>query len=76
MKTFFFINLYKNNVITNLADAVPGDAVFTVAAEKTAEFSGTWYDQGSHSAGFAVKFCINGTPETTAGAGLDHFFLS
>ena len=76
MKTFFFINLYKNNVITNLADAVPGDAVFTVAAEKTAEFSGTWYDQGSHSAGFAVKFCINGTPETTAGACIDHFFLS
>ena len=75
METFFFIDLYKDNVISDLTDTVPGDAVFAVPAKKTAEFSGTGYDQGSHSAGFAVKFHINRAPETAAGAGVDHFFL-
>ena len=75
MKTFFFIDFYKDNIVSNLADAVPGDAVFTVTTEKTAELSGTWYDQSGHSAGFAVKLYINGAPETAAGAGIDHFFL-
>ena len=75
METFFFVNFHEDNVVSNLADTVPGDAVFTVTAEKTAEFPRTGYDQGGHSAGFAVKFHINRAPETAAGAGVDHFFL-
>ena len=40
MKTFFFFNFYKDDVITNLADTVPGNNVFIFASEKTAEFTG------------------------------------
>lgn len=75
METFFFVNFHENNVVSNLADTVPGDAVFTVTAEKTAEFAWTWYDQGGHFAGFAVKLCIDRTPKTAAGTGVDYFFL-
>ena len=39
MKTFFFFNFYKDDVITNLADTVPGNNVFIFASEKTAELT-------------------------------------
>ena len=75
VKTFFFIDFYKNDIIANLADAFPGDAVFAVTAKEAAEFSGAGYDQGGHSAGFTVKLRIDRTPETAAGTDINYFFL-
>ena len=49
MKTFLFFNFYKDDVITNLADTVPGNNVFIFASEKTAEFTGTWNNQGMNA---------------------------
>ena len=74
-KTFIFVNLYQDNVISDLADTVPGDDIFTFTAEQTAESSGAREDQGSETAGLAVKFDIYGTAQTAAGTGVDDFFL-
>ena len=68
MKTFLFFNFYKDDVITNLADTVPGNNVFIFASEKTAEFTGTWNNQGMNAS------C--GTTEAFAGTGINDFFLS
>ena len=76
MKTFFFFNFYKDDVITNLADTVPGNNVFIFASEKTAEFTGARDDQGIYASCGTVKFRINGTAEAFAGAGINDFFLS
>ena len=34
MKTFFFVNLYKDNIISDLADTVPGDDIFIISSKK------------------------------------------
>lgn len=47
MKTFLFFNFYKDDVITNLADTVPGNNVFIFASEKTAEFTGDLEQSGN-----------------------------
>ena len=75
VETFFLIDFHKNNVISDLADTVPGDDIFTFTAEQTAESSGAREDQGSETAGLAVKFDIYGTAQTAAGTGVDDFFL-
>lgn len=75
MKTFFFLNFHKNNVISDLTDTFPGDDVFAFTSEKAAEFSGSRDDQRGDAAGLAVKFQINGTAKTSAGTGVDDFFL-
>jgi len=36
VETFFLIDFHKNNVISDLADAVPGDNIFVISSEKTA----------------------------------------
>ena len=74
MKTFFFFNFYKDDVITNLADTVPGNNVFIFASEKTAEFHRN--NQGINASCGTVKFQINGTTEAFAGTGINDFFLS
>lgn len=76
MKTFFFFDLNEDDIVTNLTDAAPRNDVFTFAAGKKTEFTGTRYDQCCDFAGFAVKFQIDRTAETAAGAGVDDFFLS
>ena len=76
MKTFFFFDLNEDDIITNLADAAPGNDIFAFTTREKTEFTGAWYDQCSNFACFTVKFQINRTPETAAGAGVDDFFLS
>ena len=39
MKTFFLLDFYEDNVITNLTDTVPWNDIFIVVTEETAEFT-------------------------------------
>ena len=75
MKTFFLLDFYEDNVITNLADTVPWNDIFIVVTEETAEFTGTRDDQGIDAPCGTVKFQIDGTAEAFAGAGIYDFFL-
>lgn len=75
MKAFFFLNFHQNNVVADLTDTFPRNDKLAFPAEKIAEFPRSGNDQGSQTAGFAVKFNIYGTAETAAGAGVDDFFL-
>lgn len=76
MKTFFLLDFYEDNVITNLADTVPWNDIFIVVTEETAEFTGTRDDQGIYAPCGTVEFQIDGTAEAFAGAGINDFFLS
>lgn len=75
VKTFFFFDIYKNDVISDLTDTFPGDNVFTFSGEQTAESTGTRDDEGSKTSGLAVEFHICRTSKTAACAGIDNFFL-
>lgn len=76
MKTFFFFDFDKNDIVTNLSDTAPGNDVFTFTSRKKAEFSWTGYDQCSDLSGFDIKFQIDRASKTATGTGIDHFFLS
>ena len=76
MKTFFLLDFYEDNVITNLANTVPWNDIFIFASEKTAEFTGARNNQGINASCGTVKFQINGTTEAFAGTGINDFFLS
>lgn len=75
MKTFFFFDLYQNDVFPNLADAVPGNDILAVPFPETTEFSGSRYDQSCDLPAFLVKFQVDRAPKTLAGAGIYDFFL-
>ena len=76
MAAVLLVNLYQDDVIADLADAVPGNHVFAVPAEKTeAEAARTRDDQSCDTAVFAVEFHIYGTAKGPAGTDVDHFFL-
>ena len=76
MKTFFLLDFYEDNVITNLANTVPWNDIFIVVTEETAKFSGTLDDQRIYASCGTFKLLINGTAEAFAGAGINDFFLS
>ena len=76
MKTFFLLDFYEDNVITNLTDTVPWNDIFIVVTEETAEFTGTRDNQGIDASCGTVKFQVNGTTEAFAGTGINDFFLS
>lgn len=75
MEAFFFLDLYKNDVISDLADAFPGDDIFAFSTEKIAESAWTGNYQSSETAGDAVELYVNGAAQTPAGAGVDDLFL-
>ena len=66
MKTFFFFDFDEDDIITNLADAAPGNDVF----------AGTWNDESSDGSCFAVELQIDRAAKTATGTGIDDFFLS
>ena len=76
MKTFFLLDFYEDNVITNLANTVPWNDIFIVVTEETAKFTGARNNQGINASCGTVKFQINGTTEAFAGTGINDFFLS
>ena len=55
VKTFFFFDFDEDDIITNLADAAPGNDVFAFSAGKKTEFAGTWNDESSDGSCFAVE---------------------
>ena len=59
VKTFFFFDFDEDDIITNLADAAPGNDVFAFSAGKKTEFAGTWNDESSDGSCFAVELQID-----------------
>lgn len=75
MTAGFFVDLYQNDIFSNLADAFPGDDIFRLSAEETAETTWTWHNYRSEAAGFAVKFHIHRTAQAFAGTDINDLFL-
>ena len=75
MEAFFFLDLHQDNVVSDLADAFPGDHILALSAEKTEKSARPRHDQSCKPSGRAVKFHIYGASKTAAGAGIYHFFL-
>lgn len=74
-EAFVLLDFHKNDIVANLADAVPGDDTFTFTSPETAESSGTGKNQRFNFSGFTVEFQIYRTAETFTGTGIDYFFL-
>lgn len=75
VKTFFLLDFHQDNILPDLLDTFPGNDIFAFPSPETAELSGTGDNQSRNAACFAVKFHIYGTAQTSAGAGIDDFFL-
>jgi hypothetical protein len=71
----FLVNIYKNDVCSNLHDAAPWYDILKIPAQETAELSGTGNNERQNAAGFAVKLQIADTAQRTAGLNIDDFFL-
>ena len=74
-EAFVLLDFHKNDIVANLADAVPGDDTFTFTSPETAESSGTGKNQRLYFSSFTVEFQIYRTAETFTGTGIDYFFL-
>ena len=75
METFFFLDLHQDDIVADLADAVPGDHILAFPAEKAAEPARTGDNQRRDPSGNTVKFHIDGTAQAAAGAGVDDLLL-
>lgn len=75
MEAFFLLYFHQNNVLSDFADAVPWNDVFTVTSEERTEASRSGNNQSGQLVRFAVEFNINGAAETAAGTGVDDFLL-
>ena len=77
MKTFFFFDFDEDDIITNLADAAPGNDVFAFSVrEKQQNLPGPGTMRAVNGSCFAVEFQIDRTAKTATGTGIDDFFLS
>ena len=71
-----FVNLYQNNVFSNLPDAVPGNYIFAARGPETeAEAVRSGYHKSSDTSCFTVELHIYRTAKCPAGTDIDHFFL-
>ena len=72
----FFRNFDKNDIVADLADAVPWDHKILAVAEKAAEFHRTRKNESGKMSRFWIEFHINRTAERFAGTDIDNFFLA
>lgn len=75
LPAFFFFNLDQDDIGTDLADTFPGNDVFGIAAEKTADLCRAGNNDCFHKSGTDIDIHIAYTAKRTAGTGVDHFFL-
>ena len=71
-----FLDIDEDDIASDLDDAPPRDHVLEIAAEKPAQASRPWDDDGEHAAGTAVDLQIRDTAKGAAGADIDDFLLS
>lgn len=75
MKALFFLDFHEDDVIPDLANAIPGDDIFTFPSEKVTETAGSGDNQSCKPGGFYIEFHIDRTAKAAAGTGIDDFFL-
>ncbi len=76
MRTFFFREFHQDDISSDLTDAAPGDDKFTFPSPETAESAGAGNDQCCDLSASFIKFKIDRTAKTPAGADIYDFFLS
>lgn len=75
MEAFFFLDLYQNDIVPDLADTFPGYDIFAVSSKKAAKSPRPGYDQCCETACSTIKFHINGTSQAAAVTDIDDFLL-
>ena len=58
METFFFVYFHKDDIVPDLADTFPGNDVFGIAAEKTADLCRTGNNDCFHKSGTDIDIHI------------------
>ena len=74
-EAFVLLDFYKNDIVANLTDAVPGDDIFTFTSPETAESARSGNDQCCDLSASFIKFQIDRTSKTPAGADIYDLFL-
>ena len=67
---------FRQDIVADLADAVPWDHKILAVAEKAAEFHRTRKNESGKMSRFWIEFHINRTAERFAGTDIDNFFLA
>ena len=75
MKTFLFFNFYKDDVITNLADTVPGNDILLIRTEKTTQSWGTRHDDGTDLTTTLINDQITDLAKLLAVTSVDYIFF-
>ena len=70
-----FLDIDEDDIASDLDDAPPRDHVLDIAAEKPAQASRPWDDDGEHAAGTAVDLQIRDTAKGTAGTNINDLLL-
>lgn len=71
----FLLYFHQDNVVSDLTNAIPGNDDLVVTAQQSPEFTGAGNHQRCEAAITWVKFHVNGTAQTPAGACVDDFLL-
>ena len=50
MEELFFTDFYKNNVLSDFFDTFKWNDIFGIASEESTDSSGTWDNDGFHTA--------------------------
>jgi hypothetical protein len=74
-KTFFDINIHKDNIDTDLLDIAAVDDIFVVPAENAPYLTGTGNNDMSDMAGADIKFDIADVAQPHAIPAIDDFFI-
>ena len=75
MKTLVFLDFHQDNVVSDLADALPGNDKDVLLSPEIAETSRTRDNERRHAARPAVELHVDGAAEAFTGAGVDDLFL-
>ena len=71
-----FRDLHEDDIVADLADAVPRDYKILAVAEKSAEFHGGRKNETGKMSCFGMKFHIDRTAKRFAGTDIDDFLLA
>ncbi len=76
VRTFFFREFHQDDISSDLTDAAPWDDKFTFPSPETAESARSGNDQCCDLSASFIKFQIDRTAKTSAGADIYDLFLS
>ena len=74
-ENFFGHDFYQYNIRADLADTIPGDDIFLVRADQSAQSGRTGHNDGTDLTGTLINDQITDLPKLLAVTSVDHIFF-